>query len=305
MKLLVPLFFGGLLFANNWVAAEETTTNETSSENWFKPIFSLTGEYVAAETYVSDADVKRGAHVVRDFSESDTVLRFVLTPRINLGVLRIGAEWERFSFGMPKNAPLPDTLQSVSLIVGLDTQFSDSILVRVEAQPGFYGTDQLGFDEVNIPFVIGGTYIYNANFQFIAGVSVDIERKYPVIPAAGIRWKLARQWVLNAVLPQPRIEFEASRSLTLYLGANVKETNFRVDDHFGDAQGNPALNHAVLSYSEIRAGLGADWKVSTNLTVSAEAGYQPYRNFDFYRTNIRFHEDGSAPYGMISLHGAF
>ena len=34
----------------------------------------------------------------------------VLTPRVKLGVLRLGAEWERFSFGMPKHAPLPDTL---------------------------------------------------------------------------------------------------------------------------------------------------------------------------------------------------
>ncbi|MDB6030774.1 MAG: hypothetical protein JWM16_1112, partial [Verrucomicrobiales bacterium] len=68
---------------------------------------------------------------------------------------------------------------------------------------------------------------------------------------------------------------------------------------------NPALNHAVLTYSEVRTGVGADWKISSNLILSAEAGYQPYRNFDFYRTNIRFHENGSAPYGMISLHGAF
>jgi len=41
------------------------------------------------------------------------------------------------------------------------------------------------------------------------------------------------------------------------------------------------------------------------LSVNAEAGYQPYRSFDFYRANVRFHEDGSAPYGMIALHGAF
>jgi hypothetical protein len=55
----------------------------------------------------------------------------------------------------------------------------------------------------------------------------------------------------------------------------------------------------------VRAGGGIDWKVTSWLSVNAEAGYQPYRNFDFYRANIRFHEDGSAPYGMIALHGAF
>jgi uncharacterized protein DUF6268 len=285
--------------------ASETEADTASSPKWFQSIFSLTGEYVAEETYVGDAAVERGKQVVRDFSESDTTLRLVLTPRVKLGVLRIGAEWERFSFDMPSGVPLPSTLQSASFIIGLDTQFSDSILVRIEAQPGLYGTSYLDFENVNMPFIIGGTYIYNPNLQFIAGVSVDAERKYPVIPVAGVRWKVFRQWVVNAVLPEPRIEFEASKSLTLYLGANVKETNFRVDDDFGNANNKPQLNHAVLSYSEVRTGLGMDWKLSPIVTLTAEAGYQPYRAFDYFRADIRFHEDGSAPYGMISLHGAF
>jgi hypothetical protein len=55
----------------------------------------------------------------------------------------------------------------------------------------------------------------------------------------------------------------------------------------------------------VRTGLGADWKISSILILTAEAGYEPYRTFDFYRADVRYHEDGSAPYGMISLHGAF
>lgn len=267
----------------------------------------FSGEYLAEETFVGSADVRNGAVRVSDFDESDTILRFVFTPRIKLGVLRFGAEWERFSFDFPSGTPLPSTLQSASLIVGLDTQLSDSILVRVEAQPGIYGSD---FDDIsgdfNVPFIVGGTYIYNPNLQFIAGVSVDVERQHPVIPAAGIRWKVARQWVLNAVLPKPRIEFEWYRDLTLYLGGDIKQTSFRVDDDFGVAHGNPRLNHAVLSYGEVRTGIGFEWKISQILTLSGEIGYQPYRSFDFYRAGVQFEEDGSsAPYGMVSLHGAF
>ena len=197
-------------------------------------------------------------------------------------------------------------MQSLSAVVGIDTQFSDSILMRFEATPGFYGTNNLDFDEVNVPFIAGGTYIYNPNLQFIVGVSVDVERDFPVIPAAGIRWKLSRQWVLNAVLPTPRIEFAAARNVTLYLGGNIKQTNFRVNDDFGEqTRKHRRLNHAVISYSEARVGPGIDWKISSWMTLTAEAGYQPYRSFDFYRAGVRFHEDGSAPYGMISLHGAF
>src|SRR5205823_654090 len=105
-------------------------------------------------------------------------------------------------------------------------------------------------DQINAPFIAGGTYIYNPNIQFILGVSVDVEREYPVIPAAGLRWKVSRQWVLNAVLPTPRLEYAAAKGVTLYAGANIKQTNFRVDQDFGDQHGIPRLNHAVLSYSE-------------------------------------------------------
>jgi hypothetical protein len=277
------------------------------SDSWIKSIAPFPGEYVVEETYVGEGDVRRGPHKsVRDFDENDSILELVFTPRIKLGVLRLGAEWERFSFGVPDGAPLPDTLQSVNLVIGLDTQFSDSILIRVEAHPGVYnsGLDDLSND-FNLPFVIGGTYIYSPDLQIVLGVGVDVERKYPVIPVAGVRWKMARQWVLDAVLPTPRLDFEINRDVTLYAGANVKQTNFRVDDNFGDAHGIPKLNHAILSYSEVRTGAGFDWKVSPIVTFTGEVGYQPYRNFDFYRADVRYHQESGAPYGMLSLHGAF
>jgi hypothetical protein len=276
--------------------------NPEGLRDWF-----LSGEYVVEETYVGSGDVRRNSRKsVRDFDENDSILQLVFTPRIKLGVLRFGAEWERFSFGVPDSAPLPDTLQSVNLVIGLDTQLSDSILIRVEAQPGIYnsGLDDLS-DDFNAPFVAGGTYIFSPNLQLVLGVSVDIERKYPVIPAAGIRWKMAPQWVLNAVLPTPRLEFEMNNGLTLYAGGNLKQNSYRVDDHFGDNTGIPRLNHAVLTYTELRTGAGFDWKISPVVTLTGEVGYQPYREFDFYRAHVRYHQDGGAPYGMISLHGAF
>jgi hypothetical protein len=263
-------------------------------------------EYSFDETYVGEASVERGTRRVSNFDESDTLLRFVFTPRIKLGVLRLGFEYEQFSFGFDPHSPIPNTLQSVAAVIGLDTQFGDSILVRLETMPGVYSEAfKPGTTPFNMPFVIGGTYIFNPEFQIVVGISVDVERKYPVLPGGGIRWRFGPQWVLDAVLPSPRIEYEWSKNLTAYAGGTLKETNFRVSDTFGDDKGVPRLNHAVLTYSEVRAGAGVDWKVTSWLSVNAEAGYQPYRSFDFYRANIRYHQEDGAPYGMISLHGAF
>jgi Domain of unknown function (DUF6268) len=279
-------------------------TGFSQESNGFWP---LTGEFTAEITYVGEGDVERGGKHVNDFDEIDSDIRVVLTPRMKLGVLRLGAEWERFSFGLPEGAALPNTLQSFSTIIGLDTQLSDSILIRAEIRPGLYnsGLGHLFWDDFNMPFVVGGTYIYSPNLQLVLGVIVDVERKYPVLPAAGIRWKIAPQWLLDAVLPTPRLQYEMTRNVSLYAGATVRDATFRVDDEFGDSHGIPRLNHAVITYSEIRTGAGFDWKISPIVTVTGEVGYQPYRQFDFYRADVRYHQDGGAPYGTISLHGAF
>ena len=271
------------------------------------PQFRFSAEYNIEETYVGESDVARGRHQVRDFDESNTVVSFVATPRVGIGVLRLGAGYERYSFGFDNGWPLPNTLQAANLVVGLDTQFSDSILVRFEAQPGIYGAgmDDLEWDDANILFIVGGTYIYSPNLQFVLGVGVDVNRKYPVVPGGGIRWKVAPQWVLNAVLPKPRIEFELNPQFTLYAGAVIKSQTFRMSDGLGSAGGAPELDRAVLNYTEVRTGLGFDWKITPAITLSAEGGYLPYREFDFHRTEVRYHHEEGAPYGTIALHGAF
>ena len=300
-SICVALCAASVLFAT-------ATFSEESTDNLLQSLGHISGEYTLEDTYVGAGDVQRGPNKkVSDFYENDSILHLVFTPRIQPGVLRIGVDWERFSFGLPEGAALPDTLQAVGLVVGLDTQFSDSIIVRVEGQPGVYDTefDDLSWNSFNFPFLVGGTYIYSPNLQFVLGVSVDVERKYPVIPAAGIRWKIASQWLLDAVMPTPRLEYELTKDVSLYVGANLKQASYRVPNDFGNSNGIPKLNHAILTYSEVRTGAGVDWKISPVITATGEVGYQPYRNFDFYRADVRYHQDGGAPYGMISLHGAF
>jgi hypothetical protein len=126
-----------------------------------------------------------------------------------------------------------------------------------------------------------------------------------VLPGGGIRWKFAPQWVLNAVLPTPRLEYELSRNTTLFVGADIKANTFRVDDHFGDSHEDTALNNAWLSYEEVRTGAGLEWKINSSLTLTIEGGYAPYRQFDFHRTEVRYHNESGAPYGTIMFHGEF
>jgi hypothetical protein len=61
----------------------------------------------------------------------------------------------------------------------------------------------------------------------------------------------------------------------------------------------------VLSYTEVRTGVGFEWKISPETKLSFEGGYVPWREFDFHRTNVRYHHEEGAPYGSVAFRAAF
>lgn len=292
------------------VQVETYSTKENKEVALVETQSSFPFEFDVEGTYVGDGDVERGEHgnlVISDFHETQAMIRFVLTPMTKIGILRLGVQTERYSFSFGGNAAIPDNLHSTNLIIGLDTEFSDSFLIRIEAQPGFYGTDfdDFGRDTFNVPFIIGGTYIYSSNLQFVFGIGFDAWRQTPVLPGGGVRWKFAPQWTLNAVVPTPRLEYEPNSNLLIFAGADLRMTNYRVEKNFGTLRGDPSLNHASISYEEARVGAGLEWKLSTAVKLSFEGGYIPFRDFDFHRTQVRYHQDGGAPYARIGFHAAF
>jgi hypothetical protein len=288
------------LFAGASFKATEGGTAATETRSGF-PF-----EFEAEVGYIGRGEVARGFREA-DIDEDYVAARFVYTPRIKFGILRLGVGYERFGFGFndTQHFEVPGGLQSLSAIIGLDTQFSESILVRFEAQPGFYSSTHIEGDTFHAPFIFGGSYIFSDNLQFVVGVSVDYDRETPVFPGVGIRWRFASNWVLNAVMPSPRLEWEMTKAITLYAGADLKGSTFRMYDGFGDERGNPALNRAVVTYTEVRTGIGLEWKLNDQIKFSLEGGYLPYREIDFHRTNVRYHHEEGAPYAAVSVRGAF
>jgi len=302
------------LIANKAFAVQvetfSTSNKETKDVALVESQSSFPFEFDAEGTYVGEGSVERGERgdmVIRDFHETQGMIRFVLTPMTKIGILRIGLQTEHYSFSFGGNAAIPDNLHSTNLIIGLDTELSDSFLIRIEAQPGFYGTDfdDFGRDTFNVPFIIGGTYIYSSSLQFVFGVGFDAWRQTPVLPGGGVRWKFASEWTLNAVAPTPRLEYAPNSDLLFFVGADARLSNYRVEKNVGTLRGDTSLNHASISYEELRVGGGFEWKLSTAIKLAFEGGYIPYRNFDFHRTQVRYHQDGGAPYARIGFHAAF
>jgi hypothetical protein len=237
----------------------------------------------------------------------DTSLKTIGTYQASAGLnLRFGLEFQRCTFGYRDGPPLPDRLQDLHLTLGADFQLGDAWLVRFEAQPGFYGNDPApNGRNLSCPIILGASYFVNADLQLVAGVSYDPDRKYPVLPGVGFRWKFAADWVMDAVLPTPRIEYSLTKALTLYAGADLRDDTYRMGGDFGRARGLPQLDDAVVDYTEVRVGAGATWKISSVISMEIESGCVLVDEFDFHRANVRLHSSETPPYGGISLKTAF
>lgn len=267
----------------------------------------ISNEFDAEFSLTSGVRTDLGHGRKGDVSEMVGIITNVVSTRLGEGpLLRLGFSYQRFSFGLPDNAPLPNTMQSLSAIVGLDMQLFESWLVRIEAAPGFYSASpDLSGNDFNIPFIIGASYIASADLQWILGISVDVNRWLPVFPGAGVRWKFADQWVLNAVMPQPRLEYSVNKDLTLFGGADLLGSTFRVSRDFGDSHNDRKLNGAVVDLIEIRAGVGAQWKISSWLQAEFEAGCVAFRDIDYHRANENYQSRGAGAYGQLVIGAKF
>lgn len=242
-----------------------------------------------------------------EVSEVDFGARAVASHQFGGGPLfRSGVEWQRYDFDVPRRLPIPDQLQSLALVVGADFQIGEAWLFRLEATPGYYhGGTELSAEGFNVPVLFGGSYFVNADLQLIAGIELDVNRKYPVLGALGVRWKFATKFVLNAVLPAPRLEYSFSKSLTGYIGADVRETTYRVSDDFARTRKQRKLDGAIVDYTQIRIGAGASWKMNANFTLGAEVGVVAFHELNYHRAGVGVKSDGYPAYGGVSLKAAF
>jgi len=278
-------------------------------------------EFTVEGSYDGFSETKQGSAKIGDVNNSNERVDYVVSPQVTDSVLlRFGVDAERNSFSLPNNAPLPNTLQSVNAILGADLAFGDKIIVRVEAHPGVFSdfTEITGSD-FDMPVQIGGTYLYSKDLQFIFGIQIDLKSNFPLIGLPGVRWQFADKWVLDAIPPKPRLEYELSPAVTLYTGLDILSGTYHLNDQFGTYHGHAGgntsdLNGNIVDFTELRAGVGFTWKFLPNLTLDVSGGYMPYRDFDIHQDKIGFNPDETsfhnnvgdgAPYAEAGISGSF
>jgi len=278
----------------------------TGATTWAANSMDVSQELDVEYGYIGGAGTRGGGVNVGSVDEHSADLKYVVSPQVNKDLLlRVGFEWQRFSFGVPDHAPVPSALQQASLVLGFDYQIADEWLMRVEVQPGVYSDFRdITWRDVDAPLVIGGVYLASPDLQWMFGLRVDARTQYPVLPAAGVRWKYSEEWTLDFMLPRPRLEYDVNDKLQLYLGAEIQAGTYAVGQNFGTPRGQPKLDNAIVDYLELHLGSGCSWKITPRVTIEAEAGFMPYRSFDFFDPNIVFRSH-NAPYGQVACRARF
>ncbi|NJK92197.1 MAG: hypothetical protein HC904_10430 [Blastochloris sp.] len=257
-------------------------------------------------TFVAKAEVRQGERDLGDTDAQFFGLNYVSSVPVHKNwQIRAGVNWDRFSFGNTPNAPLPDTLQSTALVLGVDAVLSEKWLMRLDFQPGIYSDfEDISSDDFHVPILLGFSYFVDSRLQWIFGAGIGFFNDIPVFPAVGVRWQFDDDWTLNGILPKPNLVYRINEQLSASVGGELKGGSFRMSEDFGTIVGNPALNNAIISYMEIRAGAGLVYQFHPAVALEADAGYMVYRRFDYFRAETTMRGD-PAPYAQLGLKAKF
>ncbi len=301
--------FGLLCFTALSVAAEEAEPSwlEVNPQDVQTRRPEIGHEFNADYSYVAGSTTKQGTARFGDLEEHQNSLSYVASiPTTDSIHTRLGLRWDRYSFGVPTGAILPNTLQSTSLSLGIDAELGGNWLLRVEVEPGIYSdfADDISADDFNMPLIVGFSYLVDSRLQWVFGLQANLRSDIPVLPGAGVRWQFAEDWTLNAIFPKPRLEYRIDDSLTLHVGADLRGGTYVVRDDFGTSFGQNRLNSAPVDYSEARANLGVQYKIHPAVNLVFEGGYVFYRRFDFHEDDLII-RTSPTPYGSIGLQAKF
>ena len=253
--------------------------------------------------YVFGSDLNHGG----SFGKQDELqTNFEYGHRIQLTgnyYLRLGVAYERYDFGST-SAPVPDHLQAMAGVVGVEYMHGSDVGAFLQLRPGFYFENQIGISSFDVPFTLGLIFtVQEKKLYLFAGTYVSFLRgHFPALPLAGVIWIVSDHVRLMGVVPDPRLVYSPTDKLDLWVGGEFVGNSFRTDSNDNIRPGK--LSGAQVDFADYRAGVGLTYTISKNFLLDAGAGYSIQRQFDFARAGETYRTDPS-PYLRLQLSASF
>jgi len=147
-------------------------------------------------SYVFESDVHRGSASYGDQYAIQNSFgyghRFLLSGHV---YLHLGVEYERFDFGSTLG-PIPDHLQSVSAVMGVDYMHNDDVGAFIQIKPGIYTQNDFDSAAFDVPITLGRIFVLQTDhlYAFVGANAAFLRGRFQVIPVVGIVWMANDQW---------------------------------------------------------------------------------------------------------------
>jgi hypothetical protein len=289
-----------LLISSGAVRAGEPslqTVTEKQTEAVSLNIFELESSYVFESDLHRKVSYGDQYAIQNSFSYAH---RFLLSGHL---YLHLGIAYDRFDFGTTA-APVPDHLQSMAAVIGVDYMHNNDVGAFFEVKPGFYTQDNFGSASFDAPITLGRIFVLQPDhlYLFVGANASFLRGRFPVIPLAGLIWEPNDKWKVVGMLPEPRIIYSPNDKFDFWAGGELNGGSFRTDRNNTIVPAK--LNGAEVDYSEYRAGGGFIYSPCDNVSIDLGGGYAIRREFDFHRAGIRYKADG-APYLRLEFKAKF
>jgi hypothetical protein len=289
-----------LLISSGAVRAGEPslqTVTEKQTEAVSLNIFELESSYVFESDLHRKVSYGDQYAIQNSFSYAH---RFLLSGHL---YLHLGIAYDRFDFGTTA-APVPDHLQSVAAVIGVDYMHNNDVGAFFEVKPGFYTQDNFDSASFDAPITLGRIFVLQPDhlYLFVGANASFLRGRFPVIPLAGLIWEPNDKWKVVGMLPEPRVIYSPNDKFDFWAGGELNGGSFRTDRNNTIVPAK--LNGAEVDYSEYRAGGGFIYSPCDNVSIDLGGGYAIRREFDFHRAGIRYKADG-APYLRLEFKAKF
>jgi hypothetical protein len=296
-QLLALLF---LLGCAGWVRAQEAVAQPFVDRTDGKVSLDLV-EFESSYTF--ESDLRRSGSFGDQYSIQNSFAyahRFFLRGHL---YLHLGVAYDRFDFGATA-APVPEHLQSVAAVIGIDYMHNDDVGAFIQIKPGIYTENDFDDAAFDVPITLGRIWVLQPDhlYLFTGATASFLRGRFPVIPIAGLIWEPNDQWKVLAMLPEPRVIYSPNKSWDFWVGGELTGGSFRTDRD--DTIVPARLNGAQVDYSEYRVGAGFIYSPCDNVSFDLGAGYAIQRQFDFHRADVKYQADG-APYLRLEFKAKF
>ena len=298
---ILPLFLFTMI-APAWAGSEvesRATVTSAAAPTEAAPL----NVFRLESSYDFESDLNHGG----SFGKQDLIQNsFEYGHRIKLrgdAYLHLGLAYERFDFGST-SAPVPNHLQSLAGVIGIDIMHGADVGAFLQVRPGFYGQNEFGISSFDVPITLGRIFVLQPDklYVFVGAYASFLRGGSPVPPLAGLIWVPNDKFRVLGVLPEPRMIYSPAKNLDLYLGGELSGGSYRTDTNNGITPHK--LSGAQVDFSDYRAGVGVAYNLKNNLSVDFGAGYSIQRHFAFHRAGENFRTDPS-PYLRLEFKASF